>query len=188
MIIVFAFLSLSCIGQNEQKNQLSVELDPAPFILKGYSVSVKFRPKNTPRVAYMASVYQSDFPNGMMAKTNREKGWTDLKFRPSYAAFVEFYLKDKAEGLYFGPAVFLYHKSVELEVLNERITFRTIYPNMRLGYVWFPFKKIDFYINPWLNFGSEASLDQKNSLNGIQFDMYNLYYIMALHIGYRINL
>jgi hypothetical protein len=93
----------------------------------------------------MASIYQSDFPNGMMAEANKEKGWTDMKIETSYAAFVEFYLNQERKGFYFGPSVFLYNKSVELETTASRAEFSTIYPNIRVGYIWYPFKKLDLY-------------------------------------------
>ncbi len=176
------------MGQNESKHQLSIELDPAPYILGGYSVSLKYSSANNPKIAYMASVYQSDFPDGMMIKNNKDKGWTDMKLKTSYAVFVEFYLNEKRKGFYFGPSLFWYNKSVELETINHRTKFSSIYPNIRAGYVWYPFKKIGLYLNPWLNIGSEINLDNKNQLNGIEFEPNKFSYIVALHIGYSLKL
>jgi len=180
--------SLSLMGQNETKHQLSIELDPAPYILGGYSVSLKYSSKNNPKIAYMVSIYQSDFPDGMINKPNKDNGWTDLKIETSYAMFVDFYLNKNRKGFYFGPSVFLYNKSVELGQIKERTEFSTIYPNARVGYVWYPFKKVDLYLNPWVNFGSEINLDHKNQLNEIEFEPNKFNYIVALHIGYSLYL
>lgn len=188
-IIVFSlFLAVSIFGQKSEPAQLSVEIDPAPFILKGYSVSVKYSPKRTQKMAWMVSVYQSDFPNGMMTKVNRDRGWTNMKLKTSYATFVEFYLNQERKGFYFGPSVFWYNKSVDLQSVNNRIEFSTIYPNARIGYVWYPFRNLDLYVNPWFNVGSEINLDAKNQLDGIVFEPNKLNYIVALHIGYSFQI
>ncbi len=176
------------MGQNKTKHQFSVELDPAPYILGGYSVSLKYSSANNLKIAYMASIYQSDFPDGMMTKTNKDKGWTGMKIETSYATFVEFYLNEERKGFYFGPAVFWYNKSVAIETINRRTTFSSIYPNIRAGYIWYPFKKLGLYLNPWFNIGSEINLDKKNQLNGIEFEPNKFSYIVALHIGYSLKL
>jgi hypothetical protein len=182
------FLSLITFGQNQEGTQLAIEIDPAPYLLNGYSLSLKYSPKQTPKVAYMASVYQSDFPEGLMMETNKNNGWKDMKIETSYAAFAEFYLNEKRKGFYFGPSVFWYNKSVELEAINSPTKFSTIYPNIRAGYIWYPFKNLDLYLNPWLNVGSEINLDSNNQLNGVEFEPNKFNYILALHIGYKIEL
>lgn len=187
-IVASLFLSANVLGQHESTSQLSVELDPAPYILSGYSVSIKYSPKQTPRVAYMASIYQSDFPDGMMTKVNTEKGWTSMKLKTSYAAFTEFYINEERKGFYVGPSVFWYNKSAELKSINSRTEFSTIYPNARIGYIWYPFKKMNLYLNPWFNIGSEINVDQQNQLGGIEFEPNKLNYILALHIGYSFQI
>jgi hypothetical protein len=187
-IILAILFSVSAIAQDTlMTSYISVELDPAPFILGGYSFSIKYSPKKMQKTAFMASVYSSDFPNSMMSNENQENGWTNLKLEASYAVFAEFYLKNKRRGFYYGPSIFLYDKSVELSSINERTRFRTLYPNLRAGYVWYPFKKVDLYLNPWFNIGSEINIDNKNSLNGIDYQRSKFNYILALHIGYSFN-
>lgn len=185
VVLTLIVVSFSLSAQTSLKNQFSIELDPAPYILKGYSVSLKFSPKRTPRIAYMASIYQSNFPDGLMSKSNREKGWTNLKLSTSYAAFMEFYLTDERRGVHFGPSLFLYTKSVMLKSTGERTNFSSLYPSFRLGYSWYPFQKTTIYVNPWLNVGSEINIDDKNRLNDIVFKSNTFNYIVALHIGYR---
>ena len=111
-----------------------------------------------------------------------------MKLETSYAAFAEFYLNEEKKGIYFGPSIFWYNKRVELEAINTPTTFSTIYPNIRAGYIWYPFKKLDLYLNPWLNIGSEINLDKDNQLNGVEFEPNKFNYIVALHIGYKIEL
>ena len=187
LLVALVIFNLSLRGQNETKHQLSIELDPAPYLLGGYSVSLKYSAENNPKIAYMAAIYQSDFPDGMMTETNKDKGWTDMKIETSYAAFLEFYLNEERKGFYFGPSVFWYNKSVELESVNSRTEFSTIYPNFRAGYIWYPFKKLDLYINPWCAIGSEINLDEQNQLNGVEFETNAFNYVVALHIGYTIE-
>jgi hypothetical protein len=175
-------------AQKAESKYFAFELDPAPYLLQGYSVSLKFSPKSTPRIAYMASIYRSNFPDGMMNPNNRSRGWTDMNIETSYAAFMEFYLNDKRKGFYFGPALFWYNKSVTLAVLNKQTAFSSIYPNLRAGYIWHPFKSLNLYLNPWINLGSEINLDDKNQVQGIEFESNKFNYIIALHIGYCFSL
>jgi len=182
------FMTINIFGQNQESTQLAIEIDPAPFILKGYSISLKYSPKRTKKIAYMASIYQSGFPDGMMSKTNKNTGWSSMKIETSYATFVEFYLNEKRKGFYFGPSVFWYNKSAELQPINSRVKFSTIYPNARIGYIWYPFKSLDLYLNPWFNIGSEINLDAKNQIDGIEFVPNKFNYILAFHVGYSFQI
>jgi hypothetical protein len=188
LIILSVSISITSFAQKKTtSNYISIELDPAPFILEGYSLSIKYSPKKTPKIAFMGSVYSSRFPNSMMSQQNKDNGWRNLKLETSYAIFAEFYLKSARQGFYLGPSLFVYNKSVELSSVNERIQFNSVYPNIRFGYVWHPFKTVDLYINPWLNIGSEFSFDNKNNINGIEFELSKFYYILALHLGYKFS-
>jgi len=184
---IFVIFSISLFSQDGLKHNVSVELDPAAFILKGYSVSLKYIPKSLEKVAFMMSIYKSNFPDAMMKKVNVDKGWTELKFNTSFAAFVEFYLKKKRKGFYFGPSIFLYNKNVKLKTSNKKINFSSIYPNFRIGYIWYPFRGFDLYLTPWLNVGSEISMDDNNVVNDIEFELNSFNYIVALHVGYSMK-
>ena len=169
------------------KNHVAVELDPAPFILKGYSISLKFSPKQIPNFAFMSSVFSSNFPDAMMSKANIDKGWKDLRFETSYALFIEYYPSKQRKGFLFGISTFLYNKSATLSSLNNRASFSTIYPNIRLSYIYYPFKKIKLYLNPWISVGAEIKIDNENILNGVSFSPNVFHYIIALHLGYGFN-
>lgn len=186
-IIFFSyFFTLNIFGQKEASTQWAIELDPAPFLLNGYSISVKYSPKFWPRTSFMTSVYKSNFPNAMMNDVNKQNGFIEMKIERSYAAFAEFYFKKTRKGFYAGPSFFYYNKSVGMKNTNERTQFKTIYPNVRLGYVWYPFKKVNLYINPWFNIGSEYRMDS-NTLNGIEFKPNKPNFIFAVHLGYSIK-
>ncbi len=169
-------------------NHFSVELDPAPFILSGYSVSLKFSSKNLPNLAIMGSIYSADFPDGMMIDSNRDKGWKDVRIETSYAVLVEYFFNTKRDGIYIGPSLFLYNKSVTLESSQKRTTFSSSFPNIRAGYIWYPFNKMNLYLNPWINIGSEITLDNNNTVNGISFDVNKINCVIALHVGYSFDL
>ena len=178
------FFHFSLLAQVESRRQFAVEVDPAPYILGGYSVSLKYSPKKMPKTAFMASVYRSNFPDGMLTGENKSKGWTDMKIKTSYALFAEFYLNEGRKGFYFGPSVFLYNRNITLAQTRTSTSFQTIYPNLRAGYIWYPFKKQSFYLNPWLNIGSEIGLDNKNRVGETEYTPNRFNYIVALHLGY----
>ena len=163
---------------------LAPELDPAPFILGGYSLSIKYAPAGSTHFTYMASVYSSRFPDKMMSEENSEKGYSDLKLETSYAFFADYYLSKEKTGFHFGPSVFLYNKSFRSEQ-KELFKFQSIYPNIRIGYLFKPFRNCGFYINPWINGGKEILLKEDRSNAAWILPAYS--YIAAIHAGYRIN-
>jgi len=197
IIIMAAFILLNLVSvrtdaNNDStitisKNYLSVEIDPAPFILGGYSVSLKFSPRKFNHFTLMASIYQSMMPDKMISSENYEKGFRNLQLNRSYAFFGDYFFKSNRSGFHFGPSVFLYDKSVELNSSVMTTSFKSIYPNARIGYVYKPFKNLGFYLNPWINVGKEFSLDDKNRIGNNVHSFKNINYILALHFGYGVN-
>lgn len=191
-LLLLVILSLTSQAQDDTLSQkhshyLSLEMDPAPFLLGGYSVSIKYSSKKFSHVAFTGSVYASSFPDKLMSKTNYAKGWRNLHMETSYAGFVDYFFTKQRTGFHLGPSLFLYKKSVSLERHAQRATFHTLYPNLRIGYLYQPFRKIGLYLNPWINVGSERNLDKNNTLEGVTFSANKIQYIMALHIGYQLN-
>lgn len=166
-------------------NYISVEVDPAPFILGGYSFSLKYSPAKFRHFSLMGSVYRSDFPDKMMSEENYENGFRNLKIKTSYAIFTDYFLRENRTGFYFGPSVFFYNKSVESNTTTEVVNFESVYPNLRVGYVLKPFKNSGFYINPWVNFGKEIITNKNEFFNQNDFVSEDFSYIVAIHLGYR---
>ncbi len=187
LILLFVLLTIST-SLKAQNHTFGIELDPAPFIFNGYSVSVKYSPKNLNRISFMASVYSSDFPDGMLLKENKDNGWSEMKFNTSFAFFTDFYFNDSKTGFHFGPSVFYYDKTVSQSSTNESLTFNTVYPNIRAGYVWYPFDGMNLYLNPYVNVGSEINIDSKNKIGDNEFKPNTFNYVMAIHLGYGFNL
>lgn len=166
------------------KGMLALELDPAPFILKGYSVSIKFSAKQTSHFTGMCSVYGSNFPDGMMDKRNYNLGFRNMRIKTSGAFFLDYFLNNRRTGLHAGPSVFYYSRNVQKIDKERDINFNTVYPNLRIGYVWKFSRRCGFYVNPWLNVGREFYSGKHN--NGFEsgFLLNNMSYIVALHLGY----
>jgi hypothetical protein len=193
--IICLLLAAASFGANAQNantpaqntNYVSVELDPAPFLLEGYSVSLKYSAAKLPHFTFMGSVYSSRLPDNLMGEQNRQNGWKELRLETSYALFADYFLRNDRKGFHFGASAFLYHKSAGLNETNARADFKSIYPNLRMGYVYKPFKKAGLYLNPWFNVGRETGMDDSNRLNGKTFSNDRFSYIVALHIGYQIT-
>ncbi len=171
---------------NRSKNYISMELDPAPFLLGGYSFSLKFSPQTLDHFTFMGSMYSSNFPDAMMSKSNYDRGFRELKINTSYALFADYFIRNNRSGFHFGPSVFLYSKSVKNNSADGRANFRSIYPNIRAGYVLRPFKNCGLYLNPWLNVGKELMLSKANSIGERKFMSDKITYVPAIHIGYQV--
>ena len=189
-IIALALLPLISAAQAPRTaaatpGSLSLEIDPMPFALGGYSFSVRYADRNLPHWSAMASVFSSDFPDGMLSSTNRDAGWTALHFRASEALFVDYDFSGKGRGFFAGPSVFLYNNEVTYEPTGEVRSFTSIYPNVRVGYTWFPFKKAGFYLSPWVNVGREIITGEQEASEAPEYMMEDAKYIAAIHLGYR---
>jgi hypothetical protein len=190
ILLIFAFVNANAQTEpitGSSKNYLSIELDPAPFILGGYSFSLKYSPAKLNHVTFMGSIYSSEFPDNMMSKTNYENGFRNLKINTSYAFFADYFLKPNRSGFHFGPSIFLYDKTIESNTSTDITNFKSIYPNIRIGYVYKPFKNNGLYLNPWFNFGKEFVIDGDNSIEGQEFSANKVTYVMAIHLGYQIT-
>ncbi|MCU0360914.1 MAG: hypothetical protein MUF75_09390 [Bacteroidia bacterium] len=187
LLFMAMVIGLKAQDNHPVKNYISLELDPAPFILGGYSFSVKFSPKKWNYCSLMASAYSSNFPDKMMSKENYDKGFRDLKLETSYALFADYFIRPDRQGWHFGASTFFYSKSVGMDDSAERTAFKSIYPNLRIGYMYKPFKSSGFYINPWLNFGKELVTSGSTALNGVNYGMSNCSYVLALHLGYQLS-
>jgi hypothetical protein len=179
-------LATTLTGQNSvSKNYLALELDPAPFILGGYSFSFKYSAAALPHFALTGSIYGSPMPDNMISRANRLSGFHHLTINCSYALFADYFIRDDRSGFYFGPSVFFYSKSVSIG--ESRQHFKSTYPNLRAGYVYRPFKKCGFYLNPWLNVGRELQSTDSHNPGEAAFSLPAISYILALHIGYQVT-
>jgi hypothetical protein len=191
-IILFLLIGLTANAKEDastsvSRNFLSLELDPAPFILGGYSFSLKYSPAKLSHFTIMGSMYRSAFPDKMMKKSNFEKGFRDLKINTSYAVFADYFISNDRTGIHFGPAIFYYSKSVGFNSNTETTSFKSIYPNLRAGYVYKPFRNSGFYLNPWINVGKETIASGRTKLGGEEFSNDKLSYIVAIHFGYQLT-
>jgi len=173
-------------AQCHSKNYWSVEVDPAPFILGGYSFSLKYSSDRFKHLTLMGSIYRSEFPDNMMSDKNYENGFRNLKINTSSAFFADYFIKTNRTGFHFGPSVFYYCKSVESNSSDEVAKFKSVCPNIRAGYVFKPFKNNGFYINPWFNVGKEFVLGDNNSIDNMEFVTDKISYIVAIHLGYQL--
>ena len=189
-IIAFLLLGLAASAKEDtlstSKNYLSIELDPAPFILGGYSFSMKYSPSTLNHFTIIGSVYRSDFPDKMMQKSNFEKGFRDVKINTSYALFADYFLSDNRSGFHLGPSVFYYSKTIGINARKEAMNFKSIYPNLRVGYVYKPFRNSGFYLNPWVNVGKEIITSGQNYIAENEFSIDKFSYIVAIHFGYQV--
>lgn len=164
---------------------ISLEVDPMPFIFGGYSFSVRYARRHLPHWSAMGSVFSSDFPDGMLSTTNRDAGWGSFHFRASQALFVDYNFSGTGRGFFAGPSVFVYNNEVTYEPTGELHAFTSIYPNVRLGYTWFPFAKSGFYLSPWMNLGRETMIGAQGASEAPEYVLDDVKYIVAIHLGYR---
>ncbi len=193
--ILIALFTIACFNARAKedslisatKNYISVEIDPTPFIFGGYSFSLKYSPAANSHLSFMGSVYSSELPDNLLSKENYDNGFRDVKLNTCYAFFADYFLRSNRTGFHFGPSAFYYSKTIGMEETNSKMNFKSIYPNVRVGYLFHPFCGKGFYLNPWVNFGKEIIVDGDESLSGINYSTKGMSYIVAIHLGYRVT-
>lgn len=193
--MLFAILTVATINVSaqddsltpERQSYLSIEVDPTPFIFGGYSFSLKYSPVCNNHVSIMGSVYSSSLPDKLLSKENYDKDFRDVKLNTSYALFADYFLKSNHTGFHFGPSAFFYSKTVGLNESTSILDFKSVYPNIRVGYVYKPFAKSGFYLNPWFNVGKEFIVDGSSIIEGKHYSTGGISYIVAIHLGYKVE-
>lgn len=185
-LLIFSFMGLLMAGSAfAQKPFVAIELDPAPFVLSGYSVSLKVAPPQWKRFTLMGSVFSAHMPDAMMRKSNRDNGWTGVHIMQSAALFVDYYPSATQRGWHTGPNFFWYDRSMFNEVLQLSGGYKSGLYGWRAGYVWQPVRKAPIYLNPWLLAGWESAFPGQAKQPGFQTNGFS--WILAVHVGWGMS-
>lgn len=103
----------------------------------------------------------------------------------SYSRF----LNDRQTGFHYGLAYSLFSNYTVENEAGESLSKNVSKIGVRLGYMWFPFKKANFFIEPLFNFGVYLGNEELNFTNGSVFEAG----IFAgsgpvLHLGWKFDL
>lgn len=179
------------LAQNTNKTNsttYSIETDPSTFVLKGYAIHFRIKPKNSKHVVIGAGAYGLNLPNVMvdLNKNNREKGW-DVRINSAFSFFGEYYFKKPNSKWFVGLQIGVQnYRITNKNIANKESTYSNILVMPSIGYTWQPFK-FPLYMKPWLGIGYTSKIFGTNSIDNLTYEISPLVPFVTLHIGYTFN-
>lgn len=166
-------------------SRLSFEIDPVTFLLKGYSLHVKYQPMFSERLLIGVGTYALDLPETIvdLNKKNRDLGW-NARIRSAYFLSGEFYPGKANYGWFVGEQVgFQSYKVSNVSETRVTAAFNSILLLTYVGYSWHPYKGA-FYFKPWAGLGFTEKIDGVNRIGPAKYDVGPLFPFFTFHAGY----
>lgn len=173
------------IFSQDYSSRLSVEIDPATFLLSGYSFHLRYQPMFSEKFLIGAGSYGLDLPDIFvnLNEQNRDQGW-NVRIKSAYSIFAELYFKQANQGWFVGEQIgFQNYKISNANELNGSSRFNNILFMTYLGYSWHPYKG-SFYIKPWAGLGLTDKVDGINKIGSLQYDISPVFLFLTFHVGY----
>ena len=189
--IVLSLLMLANFGlfaQEKDKHWIGVETDPISTVFGARTLSVLIEPPKIEHWSLFLNVVHADFPNWMddfLNPNNKGKDF-DTWIRIGGGVGLDYFTKEEREGLYFGLLNLFFQNDIISKNQNDvpkSVLTHNVIP--RVGYRWFPFQKIRFYVNPFVGLRYEYSLGEPQFIDGKEFLAAGIQPFGTVHIGYH---
>lgn len=183
-LIIPIFLAVYSLSLNGQTNtSLTLGIDPLVIgVLNGFEIEAGYNfGKNRVAFEYLGaeipSVYNSQIDDFEKVSANI--------FEIAFSRF----LNNGQKGFHYGLA-YSFFSNYEVETENGQTLSKDISKlGIRLGYMWFPFKKANFFIEPVFNFGVYLNDEDLEFENNAVFDKQTFAGSgPVIHLGYKFNL
>lgn len=162
--ILLLFLSLVAYTINAQdtlKNRFAVSADLSPFYFNGYSAKVSYLPKKHPKTELAVEVFSMKIPDVVinLNKENTGKGWLET-IKLGTAIYFDKKIGSKRNSFWMGGGLVLLNH--EVQKLGIKNTFQQLEYLARINYKYYPFKTINFYLNPYFAIAARHKVNGSN--------------------------
>ena len=170
--------------QEQNKTEISVEIDPITYGFKGYAIHFRIKPKNSEHLLIGAGIYAMDFPDIFIDfnKKNKDKGW-EIRLDQGYGLFGEYHLSKVNKKWFVGGQLAIQEYKIENKTIIGSEKFTNILAMGYFGYTIKPFKN-NLYIKPWAGVGYTSKISGNNTLENLEYDISSITIFATLHIGY----
>lgn len=185
-LLAFAAAVLGFLAApTDARSQWAVEVDPATFVLDGYSLHGRYSPGSYPGWRVGVGLYSLEFPDAFidLNGANRNEGW-ELDLQQGVGLFVERYLNEENTGWFTG----LQLAGHDFSLANPRLSPGSTeeYTNVLVmpygGYLHRFTSNI--YVQGWAGAGYTDKVSGSNTLSGEEFEISPIFAFTALHLGY----
>ena len=153
----------------------SIEVDPAPFFYRGYSVAAGY---SVGRYRFSANLFSTDYPDFAL-----KEGW-HAHVEIAGSIRFQYYFKPRSEGWYAGIQIGLLETNYRRDGSSGDVSVTQFALTPTAGYRWFPFAG-GFYLMPAIGVGFTLWASGDATLGGETYPQYAPVFISAVHIGYE---
>lgn len=164
---------------------LGVETDPMTTVFGARTLSILVEPQKTPHWSLFLNVVYADFPTWLDDLTNPKnegKGF-DTRILLGGGAALDYFLKEERVGTYFGMIHLFFENEVIKDNERQEVLTHNIIP--RIGYRWYPFRRVNFYLNPFLGLRLEHDFGKGMQVSGKAYEAAGLQPFGTMHVGYH---
>ena len=182
ILLLFA-LTLTIVQAQDTQNSFTVGIDPLVIgVLSGFEVEAGYNfGKNRVTVEYLVA----DVPAVWESQIDDFESVSADIFELSYSRF----LNDKQKGFHYGIAYSLFSNYTVTNEAGQSLDKNISKIGIRLGYMWFPFKKANFFIEPLFNFGLFLGNEELNFDDGSVFEAGSFAGSgPVIHLGWKFDL
>lgn len=175
LLVCIAFLSASFSGFGQQKS-VDLQLDPIIFFIGGAGGEVGYSKDNHRIYATAVSYEAPDF----LKEDERFDENRDLILGIGY----QYFLKEHLDGLYVGVNLLNTWATFSNPATGNSLESTTLRTSLRVGYHFYPFPKLDLFINPWI--GPNLNLNAEDfEIDALAIERAIFNFTGTIHIGYR---
>ena len=169
------------------KTRISVEIDPATFVFKGYGIHLRLQPKNSAHLLLGLGAYAMDFPAVLvnLNQENKDMGW-NVRLNQGYGLFSAYHFSEVNRKWFVGGQL----AWQEYKVQKENVAGEAKFSNMLLmGLGGYTFQPFDFglYFKFWGGLGYTGKIGGDSFIGRDVYDISPILMFGALHIGFTFN-
>jgi hypothetical protein len=181
-LVAAAVLALAGTARAERPD-LRVDVEPAAYVLRGFSVHLRAAVPWQPRLVAGLGAYGFDMPRLLvdLAPGNRDEDWDVRLFLGSNVFADYFFGESPRDGWLAGGQIGIQHFRARLAGEEEVVV--TLVFMARVGYEWHPWARSGFYLFPWLGAAYAPEIDREGDDLGYETPPVTPY--GAVELGWR---
>ena len=174
------------VGAVAADPRFSLEIDPATYLLDGYSLHFRFTlPDPAPNWVFGAGIYRMELPDPLrkMVITNADRD-LEITLTQGYGLFAEYSLRPDRQGWFVGGQLGITRFELHNPSLGPDADYTTLLIMPRIGYRWVPFQN-GFYLLPWAGIGYTPLLSGETAIGERSYHRSGILPLFTLHLGYQ---
>ena len=187
-VVVAAALLAAAGTAHAERPDLRVDVEPAAYVLRGYSVHLRAALPWQPRLVAGLGAYGFDMPQLLvdLAPGNRDEDW-DVRLFLGTNVFADYFFGASARDGWLAGGQFGF-QHFDVTHAGETQTVVTLLLMARVGYEWHPWRTgggRGFYLFPWLGAGYTPAIGGDDDFGDDTYEVPIVTPYGAVELGWR---